>query len=385
MFPETHTKIGARSCAAKRPRLILIALLLAGSSSANAFAQQIPFDEEHWRLDAGEGATAEFVTFEGEQAVHLAGARATPLDIDFEDGVIEYDLRVFDQWSFQSLLFRVDASSEFGDHEQFYTRPKQTRRGDALQYTPAWNGGVGWQIYHGPGFWGEADLVFDRWMHVRLEIQGERMRVFVNSEEPVLVSRLRREPVSGGMAIQSAFAEAYFANFAVTPGRPLDDVELEIPEPVTDPNLIVDWEVAGPVHEAELPGWLGEDMLAEMEWTDAQPENTGIINIQRSVQPSADGGDTAFVRTWIPRGEAHALQVRYGYSDRVRVYYNGRLVSGGNSTWHRRDERFLGSVGLHDTVFVDTTERDSNELVFAVSESFGGWGLIAATGDEPED
>ena len=51
--------------------------------------------------------------------------------------------------------------------------------------------------------------------------------------------------------------------------------------------------------------------------------------------------------------------------------------SGNPDAVHRsRDYRFLGSIGYWDTVFLPLAQGD-NELVVAVSESFGGWGVQA--------
>lgn len=42
--------------------------------------------------------------------------------------------------------------------------------------------------------------------------------------------------------------------------------------------------------------------------------------------------------------------------------------------------RFLGTIGLHDEVILPVTPGD-NELWFAVSEEFGGWGVTAQLPD----
>jgi hypothetical protein len=41
-----------------------------------------------------------------------------------------------------------------------------------------------------------------------------------------------------------------------------------------------------------------------------------------------------------------------------------------------RDYRFLGSIGWYDTIYLPLVAGD-NELVVAVSEDLGGWGLQA--------
>ena len=46
-----------------------------------------------------------------------------------------------------------------------------------------------------------------------------------------------------------------------------------------------------------------------------------------------------------------------------------------------RDYRYLGTIGLFDEVMLPLRDGD-NELWLAVSESFGGWGVLARLPDE---
>jgi hypothetical protein len=48
----------------------------------------------------------------------------------------------------------------------------------------------------------------------------------------------------------------------------------------------------------------------------------------------------------------------------------------GDDSYRSRDYRFLGSIGWFDTVYLPL-HAGQNELVLAISESFGGWGVQA--------
>ena len=48
----------------------------------------------------------------------------------------------------------------------------------------------------------------------------------------------------------------------------------------------------------------------------------------------------------------------------------------GDDSYRLRDYRFLGSIGWFDTVYLPL-QAGPNELVLAVSETFGGWGVQA--------
>ena len=138
----------------------------------------IAFDSEKWTLVSGE-----IVEYLGRKA--LAGA-AVLNDVEFENGVIEFDLAVTGQSGYPGVSFRVQSPDNY---ENFYIRP---HRGglypDALQYTPHFNGVSGWQLYNGEGFTAGYDFPENEWMHFKLEICGSQARVFIDSAaEPVLI------------------------------------------------------------------------------------------------------------------------------------------------------------------------------------------------------
>jgi hypothetical protein len=60
---------------------------------------------------------------------------------------------------------------------------------------------------------------------------------------------------------------------------------------------------------------------------------------------------------------------------------NGHILFTGNRTWLSRDPNFLGIVGVdNDAVYLDL-KKGENELLLAVTETFGGWGFICKLGD----
>ncbi len=69
-----------------------------------------------------------------------------------------------------------------------------------------------------------------------------------------------------------------------------------------------------------------------------------------------------------------------GFSDRAIVYLNGQPLFRGDDTYRSRDYRFLGSIGWFDTVYLPLRAGE-NELIVAVSETLGGWGLQARFSD----
>ena len=54
----------------------------------------------------------------------------------------------------------------------------------------------------------------------------------------------------------------------------------------------------------------------------------------------------------------------------------GRLLYRGDDTYLSRDYRFLGSIGYFDALYLPLIQGE-NELLLAVSEDLGGWGVQA--------
>jgi hypothetical protein len=51
-------------------------------------------------------------------------------------------------------------------------------------------------------------------------------------------------------------------------------------------------------------------------------------------------------------------------------------VYSGHNKFRSRDYRYLGTMGYFDAVHLEL-KKGENEIIFAVSENFGGWGLKA--------
>ena len=85
-------------------------------------------------------------------------------------------------------------------------------------------------------------------------------------------------------------------------------------------------------------------------------------------------------RAVITADEAGPRWLRLGYSDDVQLFLNGRPVFSGVNRFRSRHPSFLGLAKSQDAVLLDLREGD-NELVVALSELFGGWGVVALLED----
>jgi hypothetical protein len=356
---------------ALNPVIAIISLLLLGSTG---LGQVIPFDSERWLVEADTSRREEYL---GQEALFLQGGGAVIRDARFLDGIIEFDIALPADRGFMGAVWRWQ---DWGNCEEFYLRPHQSGNPDANQYTPRFNYLASWQLYHGTGYGAQVTYTFNEWLHVKIVVAGQQAEVYlVDMEQPLLfIPDLKREPRSGLVGVSAGYyAPVRFANFSyvAVENPPLRG---SAPEPAAiPPGTVLTWQVSNSFHEAALAGKtrLRAGDKADLSWETLTSEATGLANLARLLSLSEEA-NTAYARVVIVAGRKQARPVRFGYSDRVRVFLNDRLIYAGNNTYRSRDYRYLGTIGYFDELYLPL-KKGRNELWFAVSESFGGWGLMA--------
>jgi len=350
-------------------RFIVIACLIASASASNALAQ---FDTTAWRF-AGDSARVE--TYAGRSALMLRDALAYMPAARFRVGTIEFDLNVSNAAGFVGVQFRMQGGE---DYEDYYFRPMNSGAADATQYQPVVHGNTGWQIYVGPRYTAPIDLHHDRWMHVKLVVDEERAAVYVDSDTVAqYIPRLLGPKKTGILAIYSRFTAARFADFRVDTSavavRARSVAESEIPA-----GTVPRWRVSPVMSERRVAGktTLAPSDTRDTRWTELAATERGIVNLGVAGPRSGDT-NTVLASVAIRSDAARRLPFRLGFSDRARVYLNGQLIFVGDDAYRSRDPRFLGTVGLYDTVVLPLV-KGNNELIVAVSEGSGGWAVAGA-------
>ena len=340
-------------------------------------AEEYPFDAEQWSI---EGDEIEHVEYKGRAALRLKGASATLQGVEMQDGILEFDIAVSPARGFAGGKFRDVAG---GSYEHFYIRPHQSGNEDANQYTPVFNGVTAWQLYYGPAYAAPVAYTFDDWMHVKIVYAGQRADIYIDSDEPVLrVPELKRKAMAGAVGVDaSPFAEAYFANFSVSDlpdNYRFDDVAGPAD---ASADTVMSWLVSDTFDSADIDDVdvLEQPFRAGRSWARLDAEATGITNLARLGGVSS-GSDTAIARLVVNSETDQYKGLAFGYSDRVSVYVNGNRVYSGSNFYESRDYRYLGTIGLFDKVHLPL-KAGQNEVWFAVTEAFGGWGILAEFDD----
>jgi hypothetical protein len=222
----------------------VLSVFLTGAASAQ---------QKQYALTAVEGltlhgVTAQAATHKGRQGVRLvvdtghvrqqsaAGQTETETiakveGIDFTNGVIEVELAgspgpgaAEGARGFVGIAFRLQP--DMRTYDAFYLRPTNgraedpVRRGRAAQYIS--HPGSPWYKLRSetPGkYEAAADILPDEWTKVRIEVQGERARLFVNDQpQPTLVVNDVKSGASrsGGIALWiGPGSVAHFRNLSV--------------------------------------------------------------------------------------------------------------------------------------------------------------------------
>jgi sugar lactone lactonase YvrE len=345
------------------------ACLAAGLPSQETAKEIVPFVPEHWDL-----AGAKVVDHLDRKA--LIGT-AVLKDVEFEDGTIECEIAMkAGTRSYPGILFRFQSEEEY---ERVYLRPHRSPLyDDAVQYVAAFHGIDSWQLYNGPGLTTRAVIPTDRWVPVRIEVQGTQARIFLdNAPQPVLVIRDLKHGKSRGRIGLTTVPDgtAFFSNFSfqrdaslVFPPAPL------VHQP---PGCVRDWEISQPLKRRliDSDGYPDAKALGVSSWTKVSALPDGVLDFSRIYGRQGAEPDAILARSVIQAEKDGSKKFWLGYSDEASLFVNGRLVFYGNSAYRSRDTSFLGILGLFDAVSLPL-QKGANEILFIIGEAFGGWGLI---------
>lgn len=342
--------------------------MLSAVLIVSAQAEIIDFESAAWTLIPG----SKIVTHMEQKALRGGASLA---EKEFSDGTIEYDVAFKGNRCFAGLNFRVQSADNY---EHFYIRPHKSNLSDALQYTPVFNGLSSWQLYSGPGFTAAAPIAHKEWIHVKIEIKGTQARVFLNnSNRPALVMTELKHGQSRGSIELFAPANglAHFANFSYQKNAPQG---FPPPQDKKPPLAILpDWELsqAFKVSNINMEQHPKNQKLDAIDWQPAAADANGMVDIARYVKKTGQIPDCVIARTSISADQEETRQFRFGYSDAITIFFNGRILFYGNSTFRLRDPAFAGIIGLNDAVYLPL-KPGNNELLVMVAETFGGWGFM---------
>lgn len=353
---------------------IFTAMLLFISASL-LLGESLPVDSPRWDVKA---KTFKIEQFAGQKGILIERGSMLLKDTEFSNGTIEYDFLTDGTRGFSGVQFRLNVSGSNKNGEEFYIRHHLSGKPDATQYTPLVNSLSAWQLYHGPQYSTALPFKLNEWTHVKIVVEGQLADFYFNRAKlPTLTVRLKSKEKKGAVAVYSNFAPGRFANISITP----DSGEKVVGKPVdyqpTPDSRVMKWEVSNAFDQTQLADSLilPTELMAQLKWHSLEAEEKGIANLSK-VNQVGGGTNTAFARFTIDSENEQLKPINIGYSDKVRVYVNGQMIYAGTNRYVTRDYRYLGTIGLFDTV-IAPLKPGKNDIVFAVTEAFGGWGIMA--------
>jgi len=360
---------------------MLPALLLALAQTA------LPLTDPAWSFEPA--ARVKVAEHLGRPALVMGIGRALRRDIKFADGTVEFDLAVTGGRAFAYLQFRMQSDS---DYEEVYFRPHKNGLPDAVQYAPVHQGLSAWQFYHGPGGTAPAEFVRDGWTHIRIVIAGASVAVFVgNVTEPQLVvARMARPRAEGYIALRNSnppgidpvrHASA-FANLVIRPGVAEYDFS-KAQTATAPPGVITRWEVSrtfvpdsGPVRS------VADSILKSAQWRTLNADPGGLLNLAVHLTvPDSARRWGAVARLTLTADRDRTVLLRLGFSDLVTVFLNGRALFSGDQRYLFDNPRQEGVIGFHQATIYLQLQPGPNEVMLAVTDGFGGWGLMGGLED----
>jgi hypothetical protein len=313
--------------------------------------------------------------FLGRPALWLRnGTQAIKANTRLIDGTIEFDVAPMDRGDFVAIVFRRESLT---NHENIYLRPRSSGEYMALQYAPRINASSTWQLY--PEFTARVEWPRNRWTHVRMEVLGSKLEIFVGNDPKAAVSvpRLRHDSTAAEVAFWARVNDrptewaAAISNLQI---RPAATNAPRVTSTAAPRGFVTRWEVAGPVKAASGPI---DTLPANLQWQPAGVEESGLVNLNaRFAAQAPQGRFTAFARTVIESSAARRVVAGIGYTDDVTVFVNGEPIYAGINGWNSRTADFISFVNPDFERVWLPLEPGRNEIVLAVTDDQRfGWGV----------
>jgi len=357
--------------------------LVAGRAPLAAQAERLPADDGGWVIQ-GDAAPARM---DGRAVLRLRQGDVRREGLTLADGTIEFDMKVSDRRTFIGVKLRI---AEDGTFEDVYFRPHKSGLPDAIQYNPSYRGVGQWQLHHGPEATAFADYAPGVWQHVRIEVKGRQAAIFVGDvrEPQLLVRHLRTGLARGGFGFWSSQPGATevdpwtvsLAEVTASPGVTSYAFPPEVREPVAD-GSIRRWDLSDPrIGEAGELDALPSG-LATSPWHRADAAPSGLVSFDRELERPRGGPALAFARVRLRAARARTVRLDLGYSDDATVFLDGRPIFTGRFSYSYNFPRRDGLITPDQaTVHLSLTPGE-HDVVVAVSDVFGGWGLMGRIED----
>jgi hypothetical protein len=113
-------------------------------------------------------------------------------------------------------------------------------------------------------------------------------------------------------------------------------------------------------------------------WQAVTTEPNGLLVFGRHVElPRGSRRNAVLARLRITSSAATVRQLRLGFSDEVTVFVNGRPIFMADEAYSHKFPRQDGLIWLGQATAFLPLAAGETDVVIAVTDAFGGWGLMA--------
>lgn len=358
-------------------------LVSPASGQARMSPISIPMEaQSQWVIQDAEPNGSPFTEVDGRPAIHVRRGIAVWNNIQLRNGVVEADLKPTSaNAGFLGLMFHVNGQSQ---SELVYVRFGHSGKPDALQYDPYLNGSITWQLH--PESQSAAALSATQWTHLKIVFSGPRAEVFVDGDQQpsLVVPDLAGGNVGGNIGVFCLADGGYVSNLQVTP---LPGTTYSPPSRTFEEGTLRRWEIS-PAFETRTTDPTRYPVSVG-RWKRVFADPPGLVTVNKiyasyngrppprvEIEAGRAPGKLVFLRSQIFSHAARSRSLSLGYSDNVVLFLNRHRVYSGNNALGYREPDHLGRLSLSDTVSLPL-RRGKNELLIALSDFGGGWGLEA--------
>ncbi|MCL4544525.1 MAG: DUF1080 domain-containing protein [Chloroflexi bacterium] len=316
--------------------------------------------------------TAQLTTWHGRRCVKITQAGGYLLlkrEPSLDSYRLAVDVAITGPDGYAGLIF---AAQDPANYELVYVYPEKGAPG-WIQYDPVMHGSNTWQIYHGPPCQTPAPVPAGEWVHLALDVYPDRVAVLLGDVvAPQLVVSLMHGRSRGRIGLWSYVptnrGPAYL-------GQPAISLISAATPPVyaswtPSPTTITQWLVSSP----EVLASVTTPPQPDATWQRVHVEKNGTMNLNRLFSP--EGRAVVYAYAAVHATDTTKATISLGFSDRLRLWLNGRQIYGGEHCWD--PPRSDGRIRLNQARVPVDLQAGQNTILAEVSEleSAFGWGFI---------
>ena len=361
----------------KSPKIFVSLLFLLFIPYAYA---SIGIEESDWLFTDG----ASIIDFDNQKAILLTRGKLTNTNLDFHEGIIEFDIYTEGERSFVYVYFREQSSAL---SEVLYLRTHKSNSPDTLQYSPVIQRRSAWQLYHGKKGTAAANIPANTWVRVKLEVKGSLLTVWVGDNPAPVMHEilLTGKTTSGGISfrgnippVSDASYSAYIRNIQITPKTYEHERISEVA--VDDEDTIPIQRVwMSPIFTADKSPIMAlpEEARAE-DWRLVHAQYDNVFELLRWREiPNGVRSWAAAMQFTLDSPMDQQCELMLGYSDAITLHVNGLPTAFANASYRYADNRQQGVLHADQMRVFVPLKAGKNTMQAIVADSFGGWGFQA--------